>query len=149
MAVGRTDSTYKTFLTPNNIGISTFGCCPKMDVLSKAEKIFIKMVDRTAAKLDLNEDQKVKLVQLKVNIRKNFEEGTVESKKSLSKIKEEGRRENPDIKKMTNLLQTALQDETQKINRAFDLMLEFRDNLTEAQQNKLNRMISAWVAEWK
>ncbi len=62
---------------------------------------------------------------------------------------EEGRRENPDIKKMTNLLQTALQNETQKINRAFDLMLEFRDNLTEAQKNKLNRMISAWVAELK
>ena len=62
---------------------------------------------------------------------------------------EEGRRENPDIKKMTNLLQTALQNETQKINRAFDLMLAFRDNLTEAQKNKLNRMISAWVAELK
>ena len=140
---------YLICLTVVIIGISSFGCCPKMDVLGKAEKVFIKMVDRTAAKLDLNEDQKVKLAQLKADIRKNFEEGVVERKESLSKIKEEGRRENSDVKKMTNLLQAALQDETRRINRAFDLMLEFQNNLTEAQKNKLNRMISVWAAELK
>jgi hypothetical protein len=50
---------------------------------------------------------------------------------------------------MSSLLQTTLQGETHKINRAFDLMLEIQSNLTEAQKKKLKRMISAWVAEWK
>jgi len=119
-----------------------------MDVMSKAEGIFIKMVDKSAAKLDLSGDQKVQLERLKLDIRKNFQQGQMEKKEALMKIKEEGRREKPDLHKMTALLQGSLQDEAKRINQAFDLMLDFHNYLKEAQKQKLNEMISNWVAKW-
>jgi uncharacterized membrane-anchored protein YjiN (DUF445 family) len=124
------------------------GCKPRIDTMSKAEKLFIKMVDKTAGKLDLNEDQKMKLEGLKTDIRKNFQEGGKEKKETLMKIKEEGMKENPDIQKMTSLLQGMLRDETQRINKAFDLMVGFQSNLNEAQKKKLTQMISEWVKKW-
>ena len=125
------------------------GCRPRMDVMAKAEKVFIKMVDKTAQKLDLTEEQKTKLEKLKLDIRKNFEEGKIEKKTSLTRIKEEGAKDNPDIRKMTSTLQESFLDEARRINRAFDLMLSFQANLNEAQRNKLTRMISDRVREWK
>jgi len=124
------------------------GCKPRIDTMSKAEKIFIKKVDKTAGKLDLNEDQKMKLESLKAEIRKNFQEGGKEKKEALTKIKEEGMKENPDIQKMTSLLQGMLGDETQRFNKAFDLLLGFQSNLNEAQKKKLTQMISDKVKKW-
>jgi uncharacterized membrane-anchored protein YjiN (DUF445 family) len=124
------------------------GCKPRIDTMSKAEKIFIKKVDKTAGKLDLNEDQKMKLESLKAEIRKNFQEGGKEKKEALTKIKEEGMKENPDIQKMTSLLQGMLGDETQRFNKAFDLLLGFQSNLNEAQKKKLTQMISEKVKKW-
>ena len=124
------------------------GCKPRIDTMSKAEKIFIKKVDKTAGKLDLNEDQKMKLESLKAEIRKNFQEGGKEKKEALTKIKEEGMKENPDIQKMTSLLQGMLGDETQRFNKAFDLMVGFQSNLNEGQKKKLTQMISEWVKKW-
>jgi uncharacterized membrane-anchored protein YjiN (DUF445 family) len=124
------------------------GCKPRIDTMLKAEKLFIKMVDKTAGKLDLNEDQKMKLEGLKTDIRKNFQEGGKEKKETLMKIKEERMKENPDIQKMTSLLQGMLRDETQRINKAFDLMVGFQSNLNEAQKKKLTQMISEWVKKW-
>jgi hypothetical protein len=124
------------------------GCKPRIDTMSKAEKIFIKKVDKTAGKLDFNEDQKVKLESLKAEIRKNFQEGGKEKKEALTKIKEEGMKENPDIQKMTSLLQGMLGDETQRFNKAFDLLLGFQSNLNEAQKKKLTQMISEKVKKW-
>ncbi len=124
------------------------GCCPKADTTSRAEKVFIKMVGKTAAKLDLNEDQKVQLEQLKSDIRKNFQEGKGERNEALMKIKEEGKKENPEIRRMTSLLQEMFRDETERINQAFDLMLGFQNNLNEAQKEKLAQMIADWVAKW-
>ena len=40
------------------LGGLSAGCCPRVDILSEAEKGFIKKVDKTAGKLDLKEDQK-------------------------------------------------------------------------------------------
>ncbi len=131
------------------LGTLLAGCNPRMDTMSAAEKIFIKMVAKTAGKLDLNADQKAQLEQLKLNIRKNFQEGQVEKKEAMAKIKQEGLRENPDIQTMTSLLQESLQAETRRINRAFDLMLEFQKNLNESQKKKLAQMITEWVAKWK
>jgi hypothetical protein len=116
--------------------------------MSRAEKGFVKMVDHTAAKLDLKEEQKIQLERLKLDIRKNFQEGGIEKKEAFVKIKEEGIRESPDLSKMTSLLQGSFKDETQRINRAFDLMLGFQNNLDESQKKKLNQMISKWVAKW-
>lgn len=124
------------------------GCKPRIDTMAKAEKIFIKKVDKTARKLDLNEDQKMKLESLKAEIRKNFQEGGKEKKEALAKIKEEGMKENPDIQKMTSLLQGMLGDETQRFNKAFDLLLGFQSNLNEAQKKKLTQMISDKVKKW-
>jgi Spy/CpxP family protein refolding chaperone len=124
------------------------GCKPRMDTMVKAEKIFVKMVDKTAGKLNLSEDQKAKLEGLKQEIRKNFQAGQKEKKEALAKIKEEGMKENPDIGKMTALLQKMLQDETRHINQAFDLMVGFRNNLNEEQKKKLNQMTSDWVKKW-
>src|SRR4030042_4258451 len=86
------------------------GCKPRVDTMSKAEKIFIKKIDKTAGKLDLNGDQKMELEGLKAEIRKNFQEGAKEKEEALMKIKEEGTKENPDIKKMTSLLQGMLRN---------------------------------------
>jgi uncharacterized C2H2 Zn-finger protein len=124
------------------------GCCPRVDILSEAEKGFIKKVDKTAGKLDLNEDQKAKLEGLKAEVRKNFEEGRKENKETWMKIKEEAARENPDIQKMTSLLQGILRDDAQRFNRAFDLLLGFQSNLNDAQKKKLTQMISEKVKKW-
>jgi hypothetical protein len=129
-------------------GISLAGCHPKIDTMAKAEKIFVKMVDKTAAKLELNQDQKILLEKLKLDIQKNFQDGGIEKKEAFVKIKEEGIKENPDLSKMTSLLQESFKDETQRINRAFDLMLDFQKNLNENQKKKLSTMISEWVAKW-
>ena len=130
------------------VGGVVIGCKPRIDTMSKAEKLFIKMVDKTARKLDLSEDQKTKLEGLKAEIRQNFQEGGKERKEALMKIKEEGMKENPDIQKMTSLLQGMFRDDAQRINRAFDLMLGFQSNLNGAQKEKLTRMISKCVKKW-
>jgi uncharacterized membrane-anchored protein YjiN (DUF445 family) len=130
------------------LGGLAIGCKPRIDTMSKAEKLFIKKVDKTAGKLDLNEDQKMKLEGLKAEIRKNFQEGAKEKKEALVKIKEEGVKENPDIQKMTSLLQGMLRDEIQRLNRAFDLLLGFQSNLNDAQKKKLTQMISEKVKKW-
>ena len=124
------------------------GCKPRIDTMSKAEKLFIKKLDKTAGKLDLNEDQKMKLEGLKAEMRKNFQEGGKEKKEALMKIKEEGMKENPEIQKMTSLLQGMLRDETQRFNKAFDLLLGFQSNLNEVQKKKLTQMISDRVKKW-
>ncbi len=130
------------------LGASFIGCRPRMDIMSKAERVFIKMVDKTAAKLDLNGDQKIQLERLKLDIRKNFQEGQIEKKEALVKIKEEGIKENPDIRKMASHLQGAFRDETERVNRTFDLMLDFQNGLNQAQQKKLTQMIANRVAKW-
>ena len=125
------------------------GCKPHRDMMTKAECGFIKMVDKTAKKLDLNEDQKAKLEGLKAEIHKNFQEGRAEEKGTFLKIKEEAIKENPDIGKMTALFQESTKAEAQRINRGFDLMLGFQSNLNDAQKKKLAQMISDWVKKWK
>jgi DNA anti-recombination protein RmuC len=130
------------------LAFSMVGCHPKIDTMSKAEKIFIKMVDKGAAKLNLNDEQKIQLVQLKADLRKNFLEGRIERKDALKKIKEEGLKENPDIQIMTSSLQGLFQDDAQRINRAFDLLLGYQKNLNEDQKKKLTQMISEWVKKW-
>jgi hypothetical protein len=124
------------------------GCRPRVDTMAKAEKVFIKMVDKTAAKLDLNQEQESQLEQLKMDIRKNFREGKREKNEALMKIKKEGEKETPEINQMTSLLQGMLRDETERISQAFDLMLGYQTNLNEAQKEKLTQMISDWVAKW-
>jgi uncharacterized membrane-anchored protein YjiN (DUF445 family) len=124
------------------------GCKPRIDTMSKAEKIFIKKVDKTAGKLDLSEDQKTKLEGLKAEIRKNFQEGGKEKKEALAKIKEEGIKENPDVSKMTSLLQGMLRNETERLNKGFDLLQGFQSHLTDTQKKKLTAMISEHVRKW-
>ena len=130
------------------VGGLVVGCKHRTDTMSAAEKIFIKKVDKTAGKLDLNEDQKAKLEGLKAEVRKNFEEGRKENGEAWMKIKEEAAKENPDIQKMTSLLQGILRDETQRFNKAFDLLLGFQSNLNEVQKRKLAQMISERVKKW-
>ena len=136
------------FMAAIFLGGLVVGCKPRIDTMSKAEKIFIKKVDKTAGKLDLNQDQKMKLEGLKAEIRRNFQEGVKEKKEALRKIKEEGMKENPDIQKMTSLLQGMLRDETQRFSKAFDLLLGFQSNLNEVQKRKLTEMISKHVKKW-
>jgi len=124
------------------------GCKPRIDTMSKAEEIFIKKVDKTAKKLDLNEDQKAKLEGLKAEIRKNFQEGAKEKKEALTKIKEEALKETPDIQKMTSLLQGMLRNEVERLNKAFDLLVGFQSNLNDVQKKKLTEMISKHVKKW-
>ncbi len=129
-------------------GILVAGCHPKIDTMAEAEKVFVKMADKTGAKLELNQDQKILLEKLKLDLRKNFQEGRIEIKESMLKIKEEGGKETANIQKMTSLLQGSFREETQRINQGFDLMLDFQKNLNDDQKKKLNKMISDWVAKW-
>jgi uncharacterized membrane-anchored protein YjiN (DUF445 family) len=124
------------------------GCKPRIDTMAKAEKIFIKQIDKTAKKLDLNEDQRTKLEGLKAEIRKNFQEGAKEKKEALTKIKEEGIKDNPDVQKMTSFLQGMFRNETERYNKAFDLMNGFQGNLNDTQKKKLTEMISNYVKKW-
>jgi DNA anti-recombination protein RmuC len=130
------------------LGTSLIGCKPKIDTMAHSEKMFIRMADKTAGKLDLSGDQKAKLDQLKMDIHKNFQEGGNEKREALMKIKEEAMKENPDIGKMTSSFQKMIQDEAQRINKGFDLMLKFQSNLNETQKKKLARMISERVKKW-
>ena len=129
-------------------GILVAGCHPKIDTMAEAEKVFVKMADKTAAKLELNQDQKILLEKLKLDLRKNFQEGRIEKKEAMLKIKEEGGKETANIQKMTSLLQGSFREGTQRINQGFDLMLDFQKNLNDDQKKKLNKMISDWVAKW-
>jgi len=129
-------------------GILVAGCHPKIDTMAEAEKGFVKMADKTAAKLELNQDQKILLEKLKLDLRQNFQEGRIEKKEAMLKIKEEGGKETANIEKMTSLLQGSFREGTQRINRGFDLMLDFQKNLNDDQKKKLNKMISDWVAKW-
>src|SRR4030043_1922065 len=87
------------------------------NLMSQSEKLFIKMVDKTAGKLDLNENQKVQLERLKMDIRKNFVEGQEEKDETATKIKEEGRKENPDTQKMSSQLKELLRNEMRSEER--------------------------------
>ena len=131
------------------LAIALAGCHHRMDTMGTAEKVFVKKVDKTAGKLDLNADQAAKLEDLKANIRKNFQEGQVEEKEAMVKIREEGMKENPDIQKMTSLLQGSLRAQTERINKAFDLLLAYQKNLSDAQKKKLGQMISERIGKWK
>jgi hypothetical protein len=130
------------------LGALIIGCCPRIEPMSKAEKVFVKMVDKTAAKLDLNEGQKVQLERLKMDIRKNFQDGLREKNEALKEIKAEGKKEALEIRQMTSLLQGVLRNDTERINRAFELMLGFQNTLDSGQKKKLAQMISDWVAKW-
>ena len=117
------------------------------NLMSQSEKLFIRMVNKTAGKLDLNEDQKVQLERLKMDIRKNFVEGQEEKDEAAAKIREEGGKENPDTQKMSSQLKELLRNETERMNRAFDLTLNFQSNLNDIQKKKLTQMITKWVTE--
>jgi hypothetical protein len=115
--------------------------------MSQSEKLFIKMVNKTAGKLDLNGNQRVQLERLKMDIRKNFLEGQKEKEEAAPKVREEGMKENPDTQKMSSLLQGLLRNEMERINRGFDLTLNFQSNLNDDQKKRLTRMLSKWVTE--
>jgi len=117
------------------------------NIMSQSEKLFINMVNKTAGKLDLNENQKVQLERLKMEIRKNFLDGQKEKEEASAKIKEEKMKENPDTRTMSSQLQGLLRNEMERINRAFDLTLNFQSNLDDGQKKKLIQMISKWVTE--
>jgi len=140
--------TFRCLFVAILFGILLAGCHPKIDTMAQAEKVFVKMADKTAAKLELNQDQKILLEKLKLDLRKNFQEGRIEKKEAMLKIKEEGGKESANIQKMTSLLQGSFREETQRINGGFDLMLDFQKNLNDDQKKKLNKMISDWVAKW-
>jgi len=117
------------------------------NIMSQSEKLFINMINKTAGKLDLNENQKIQLEGLKMDIRKNFLEGQREKEEATARIREERMKENPDTQKMSSMLQGLLRNELERINRGFDLTLNFQSNLNDDQKKKLVSMISKWVTE--
>jgi len=139
---------YFIYLAAIFLGGFVVGCHHRMDPMAAAEKVFVKKIDKAAGKLDLNEDQKIKLEGLKMEVRKNFEEGRIESREAWMKIKEEAAKENPDLQKMTALLQGILRGEAQRFNKGFDLLMGFQSNLNDAQKKKLTQMISERVKKW-
>ena len=117
------------------------------NLMSQSEKLFIRTVNKTVGKLDLNEEQKVQLDRLKMDIRKNFVEGQEEKDEAAAKIREEGRKENPNTQKMSTQLRELLGKEMERMNRAFDLILSFQSNLNDSQKKKLTQMMTQWITE--
>ena len=117
------------------------------NLMSQSEKLFIRTVNKTVGKLDLNEEQKVQLDRLKMDIQKNFVEGQEEKDEAAAKIREEGRKENPDTQKMSSQLKELLGKEMERMNRAFDLILSFQSNLNDSQKKKLTQMMTQWITE--
>jgi hypothetical protein len=130
------------------LGVIFASCAPRMDDQRKVEAIFIKHLNKTAAKLELNPEQKTEFERLKAQIRQNFDDGRAKRQETLEAIKREGAQQQPDVTRMTRLFQGVLSDQAQRINNTFDLMLEFNNKLTGPQKEELGRMISAWVARW-
>ena len=131
-----------------SLGMILISCAPRVEG-SKMEKVFIKMLDRTAAKLNLNPEQKAEFAKLKAEVSLNFRDGAVKRQEIVGKIKEEAAQKQPDIQEMTNLLQQVLNDEVDTINEAFGLMIDFMPKLNESQKGHLTQMISSWVSKWK
>jgi hypothetical protein len=125
-----------------------FSCGARMDDQRKVEVIFIKHLNKTAAKLELTPEQKTEFENLKAQIHQNFQEGHTQRQEAMAAIKRAGAQQQPDVTQMTRLFQGILSDKTQRINSTFDLMLEFSNKLDEPQREKLTAMISDWVARW-
>ena len=128
------------------LGVVLFSCGPRMDDQRKVEAIFIKHLNKTAAKLELSPEQRTEFENLKAQIHQNFQEGRTKRQEAMEAIKKEGAQQQPDVTQMTRLFQGVLTDKTQRINNTFDLMLEFSTKLDEPQREKLTAMISDWVA---
>jgi uncharacterized protein HemX len=130
------------------LGGGLFSCGARMDDQRKVEVIFIKHLNKTAAKLELSTEQKTEFENLKAQIHQNFQEGRTKRLEAMEAIKRAGVQQQPDVTQMTRLFQEVLSDKTQRINNTFDLMLEFSNKLDEPQREKLTAMISDWVARW-
>lgn len=130
------------------LGGGLFSCGPRMDDQRTVEAIFVKYLNKTAAKLELSPEQKTEFENLKAQIHQNFQEGRTQRQEAMEAIKRAGAQQQPDVTRMTRLFQGVLSDKEQRINSTFDLMLEFSNKLTEPQREKLAAMISDWVARW-
>ena len=130
------------------LGVGLVSCGARMDDQRKVEAIFIKHLNKTAAKLALSPEQKTEFEHLKAQIHQNFQEGRTQRQEAMEAIKQEGVQQQPDVTQMTRLFQGVLSDKTQRINNTFDLMLEFSNKLDTPQKEKLIAMISDWVARW-
>jgi uncharacterized protein HemX len=130
------------------LGVGLVSCGARMDDQRTVEAIFIKHLNKTAAKLDLSPEQKTEFENLKAQIHQNFQEGWTKRQEAMEAIKRAGAQQQPDVTQMTRLFQGVLSDKTQRINNTFDLMLEFSNKLDEPQREKLTAMISDWVARW-
>jgi hypothetical protein len=130
------------------LGVGLVSCGARMDDQRKVEAIFIKHLNKTAAKLELSPGQKTEFETLKAQIHQNFQEGRTQRQEAMEAIKKEGVQQQPDVTQMTRLFQGVLSDKTQRINNTFDLMLAFSNKLDEPQREKLSAMISDWVGRW-
>ena len=130
------------------LGASFVSCGARMDDQRKVEAIFVKHLNKTAAKLELTPEQKTEFENLKAQIHQNFQEGRTQRQEAMEAIKRKGAQQQPNVTQMTRLFQGVLSDKTQRINNTFDLMLEFSNKLDEPQREKLTAMISDWVARW-
>jgi hypothetical protein len=130
------------------LGVGFVSCGARMDDQRKLEAIFIKHLNKTAAKLELSPGQKTEFETLKAQIHQNFQEGRTQRQEAMEAIKKEGVQQQPDVTQMTRLFQGVLSDKTQRINNTFDLMLAFSNKLDDPQREKLSAMISDWVGRW-
>ena len=65
----------KSFLVFLLLGMVFASCCPKMDASPRVEAAFIKMLERTAAKLKFNPEQDAEFVKLKRRSIRTFRRG--------------------------------------------------------------------------
>ena len=111
------------------------GCKPRIDTMAHTEKLFIKMVDKSAGKLDLNEDQKMKLEGLKNEIQKLEIEKQV-TKKNPKKEKAIPR-QLADLKEKAKTLESKWKTERELITKIKNFKKEIEDTKFESEKEQV------------
>ncbi|MBI5585421.1 MAG: hypothetical protein HY892_16545 [Deltaproteobacteria bacterium] len=110
-----------------------------------AEFILWRM-DKTAQKLNLNADQKVRYEELKNNITSRLSAGFEERRQMRARVHEEMNKENPDVQGLVEAAKTRINDFSGFLSKNLDLLADFYDSLNVDQKRLINTEIRERIA---
>jgi hypothetical protein len=110
-----------------------------------AEFILWRM-DKTARKLNLTAEQKVKYEGLKSNITSRMSAGFEERQQMRARFLEEMNKENPDVQGLVEIAKTRINDFSGFLSKNLDLIADFYDSLNVDQKRLLNTEIRERMA---
>jgi len=110
-----------------------------------AEFIFWRM-DKTAQKLSLTAEQKVKYEELKNNLSSRMAAGFEERRQLRARFQEEMNKENPDVQGLVESVKTRINDFSGFLSKNLDLIADFYDSLNVDQKRLINTEIRERMA---